>query len=109
MSTTSHRCSMRSSAVGSATIRPVLAKHTKHQRVRSGKLFLWDCRILTADGKRAAFFSHDEYGIVCDLEGVPDSVRDSLDKLRFCRMQKRIEGPELRYLDWHPPTPGERR
>jgi len=44
-------------------------------------LFLWDCWLLAPDGKRAAFFSHDEYGIVSDLEGVSESVRDSLDKL----------------------------
>ena len=44
-------------------------------------LFLWDCWLLSPNGKRAAFFSHDEYGIVSDLEGVPESVRDSLGKL----------------------------
>ena len=44
-------------------------------------LFLWDCWLLAPDGKRAAFFSHDEYGVVSDLEGVPESVRDSLDRL----------------------------
>jgi hypothetical protein len=44
-------------------------------------LFLWDCWVLSADGKLAAFFSHDEYGVVCGLAGVPDSLRRSLDAL----------------------------
>ena len=44
-------------------------------------LFLWDCWVLSPDGKLAAFFSHDEYGVICGLAGVPDSLRRSLDTL----------------------------
>jgi hypothetical protein len=44
-------------------------------------LFLWDCWVLSPDGKLAAFFSHDEHGIICGLAGVPDSLRRSLDTL----------------------------
>ena len=44
-------------------------------------LFLWDCWLLSPDGKLAAFFSHDEYGVICGLAGVPDSLRRSLDAL----------------------------
>jgi hypothetical protein len=42
-------------------------------------LFLWDCWLLSPDGTLAAFFSHDEYGVICGLAGVPDSLRRSLD------------------------------
>ena len=44
-------------------------------------LFLWDCWVLCPDGKLSAFFSHDEYGVVFGLAGVPDSLRQSLDAL----------------------------
>lgn len=44
-------------------------------------LFLWDCWVLSPTGKRAAFFSHDEYGVICDLESIPVSLRRSLDAL----------------------------
>jgi len=44
-------------------------------------LFLWDCWILSPDGNLAAFFSHDEWGAVCGLHGVPDSLHRSLDAL----------------------------
>jgi hypothetical protein len=44
-------------------------------------LFLWDCWVLSPDGGLAAFFSHDEYGVICGLAGVPDSLRRSLDTL----------------------------
>jgi hypothetical protein len=44
-------------------------------------LFLWDCWVLSPDGKLAAFFSHDEYGVICGLGSVPDSLRRSLDAL----------------------------
>ena len=44
-------------------------------------LFLWDCWVFSADGKLATFFSHDEYGVICALAGVPDSLRRSLDSL----------------------------
>lgn len=44
-------------------------------------LFLWDCWVLSPDGNLAAFFSHDEWGAICGLHGVPDSLRRSLDAL----------------------------
>ncbi len=44
-------------------------------------LFLWDCWVLSPDGTLAAFFSHDEYGVICGLPDVPDRVRRSLDTL----------------------------
>jgi hypothetical protein len=44
-------------------------------------LFLWDCWVLSPDGTLAAFFSHDEYGVICGLPDVPDPVRRSLDTL----------------------------
>ena len=44
-------------------------------------LFLWDCWVLSPDGTLAAFFSHDEYGVICGFPDVPDRVRRSLDTL----------------------------
>jgi len=44
-------------------------------------LFLWDCWVLSPDGGLAAFFSHDEYRVICGLAGVPDSLRRALDAL----------------------------
>jgi hypothetical protein len=44
-------------------------------------LFLWDCWALSPDGNLAAFFSHDEWGTICGLHGVPDSLQRSLDAL----------------------------
>lgn len=44
-------------------------------------LFLWDCWVLSPKGDLAAFFSHDEYGVICALAGVPDSLVRSLDAL----------------------------
>ena len=38
-------------------------------------LFLWDCWVLSPDGNLAAFFSHDEWGAICGLHGVPDSLQ----------------------------------
>ena len=48
-------------------------------------LFLWDCWVLSPDGMLAAFFSHDEYGVICGLPDVPDRVRRSLDTLGLLR------------------------
>jgi hypothetical protein len=67
-------------------------KYTPKQDVQLGKdqalavlvtavLFLWDCWVLSPDGTLAAFFSHDEYGVICGLPDVPDRVRRSLDTL----------------------------
>ena len=45
-------------------------------------LFLWDCWLLSPNGRLAAFFSHDECGTVCSLDGIPEGLKRSLGELR---------------------------
>jgi hypothetical protein len=40
--------------------------------------FLWDCWLLEADGRLAAFFCHDERGAVCSRDTVPDDLLQRL-------------------------------
>ena len=45
-------------------------------------LFLWDCWLLSTNGRLAVFFSHDECGTVCSRDDIPDDLLRSLETLQ---------------------------